>query len=90
MSVPTKKKPASKKESPKCLSHFERGITNCGQLARGMSLLMADLLSERIGTGTANSVCASAGKMLKAVEMQQRYGKFVGRTATKELRLVSE
>lgn len=74
------------KETAKCTTHFEKGITTCGQLAKGMSLLMADLLSERVATSVANSVCNSAGKMLKAVEMQQRYGKTV--SGEKELRLV--
>lgn len=76
-------------EQAKCLPHFERGITNCGQLAKGMSLLMADLLSERVSTSVANSVCNSAGKMLKSVEMQQRYGKTKRGTSEKELELIA-
>jgi hypothetical protein len=79
----------SKLESAKCLPHFEKGIATCGALAKGMSLLMADLLSERVSTSVANSVCNSAGKMLKAVEMQQRFGKTVAQSGEKELNLVS-
>ncbi len=79
----------AKGEPAKCIPHFEKGIANCGQLAKGMSLLMADLLSERVATTVANSVCNSAGKMLKAVEMQQRYGKTVAKTGEKELQLIS-
>jgi hypothetical protein len=78
----------AKGEMAKCVPHFERGVANCGQLAKGMSLLMADLLTERISTSVANSVCNSAGKMLKAVEMQQRYGKTVKATGEKELQLI--
>jgi hypothetical protein len=78
----------AKAETAKSLPHFERGVANCGQLAKGMSLLMADLLSERVSTTVANAVCNSAGKMLKAVEMQQRFGKTVKGTADKELQLI--
>jgi hypothetical protein len=84
-----KSKKLAKADAAKCLEHFERGIANCGQLAKGMSLLMADLLTERVSTSVANSVCNSAGKMLKAVEMQQRYGKTVAKTGEKELQLIS-
>jgi len=73
----------------KSTPHFEKGIGNCGQLAKGMSLLMADLLSERVNTSVANAVCNSAGKMLKAVEMQQRFGKSSSPTGDKELQLIS-
>jgi len=74
-------------EQAKSVPHFEQGISNCSQLSKGMSLLMADLLTERISTSVANSVCNSAGKMLKAVEMQQRYGK-TGVGGEKELPLI--
>ena len=80
---------AAKEETAKCVQHFEKGIATCGQLAKGMSLLMSDLLTERVSTSVANSVCNSAGKMLKAVEMQQRYGKTVAKTGEKELQLIS-
>lgn len=64
-----------RERSAKSVPHFERGIANCGELAKGMSLLMADVLAERVSTCVANAVCNGAGKMLKAAEMQQRYGK---------------
>lgn len=71
-----------------CVPHFEKIVKNCSELSKGMSLLMADLVSERIGTTVANSVCNSAGKMLKAVEMQQRYGKTTVNSVDKELHLI--
>lgn len=67
--------------------HFEKGITWVGDLTTGMSLLMADTLAERVSTSVANSVCNQAGKMLKAVEMQERYGKTT-KSGSKELRLL--
>ena len=91
MSVPNIKKHAEKMaqgEAAKCIAHFEKGITKCGELSQGMSLLMADLLTERVSTSVANAVCNSAGKMLKAVEMQQRYGR-TGSGGDKELGLLS-
>lgn len=78
----------SKKGPAKSIAHFEKGISTCGQLSQGMSLLMADLLTERVGTSTANAVCNAGGKMLKAVEMQQRYGKTGNNGQPKELKLV--
>ena len=94
MSIPTKlaktAETLEKRKQARALPHFDtaKGITTCGELAKGMSLLMADLLSERVGTSVANSVCNSAGKMLKAVEMQQRYGKTQNGGTEKELRLL--
>lgn len=79
---------AAKNESAKSVPHFERGIQNCSQLSQGMSLLMADVLSERVSTSVANSVCNAAGKMLKSVEMQQRFGKTITKTGEKELTLI--
>jgi hypothetical protein len=91
MSVPNDIQKKAKKladgETAKCIAHFEKGITKCGDLSKGMSLLMADLLTERVSTSVANAVCNSAGKMLKAVEMQQRYGK-TGSGGGKELGLL--
>ena len=84
----TKEKAASMEKKPKSVPHFERGIASCGDLARGMSLLMADVLAERVSTSMANAVCNGAGKMLKAVEMQQRYGKTKAGGSDKELKLI--
>lgn len=78
----------SKKDKGKSITHFEKGVTNCSELAKGMSLLMADILSERISTTMANAVCNGAGKMLKAAELQQRFGKTVKVTGEKELQLI--
>ena len=79
---------AAQREKAKSPSHFEKGIKTCSDLASGMSLLMADVLSERVSTSIANSVCNQAGKMLKAVEMQQRYGKTSKDGSSKELKLI--
>lgn len=75
-------------EIPRSLKLFEDGIQTCSQLAGAMSVLMADLISERIGTSVGNAVCNAGAKMLKAVEMQQRFG-VTQSTGRKELRLIS-
>lgn len=77
-----------KRGPAKSIAHFEKGVVTCGQLAKGMSLLMSDLLTERVATSIANAVCNAGGKMLKAVEMQQRYGKTHKGNGVKELNLI--
>jgi len=78
-----------RQEAPRSLAVFETGIQTCGQLASAMSLLMADLISERIGTSVGNAVCNAGSKMLKAVEMQQRFGVTQKDSGRKELSLIS-
>lgn len=72
---------------PRSLAVFEQGISSCGQLASAMSLLMADLISERVGTSIGNAVCNAGAKMLKAAEMQQRFG-VSNKQGRKELQLI--
>ena len=78
-----------RQEPPRSLPLFEKGIQTCGQLASAMSVLMADLISERIGTSVGNAVCNAGSKMLKAVEMQQRFGISQPESGRKELRLIA-
>lgn len=40
-----------------------------------MSLLIGDIASDRISTGKANAICNAGGKMLKAIELEQKYGR---------------
>lgn len=65
----------TKREVPRSLEHFEKGVRTAAQLAAGMSMLMADLITERVGTSVGNAVCNAGGKMLKAAEMQHRFGR---------------
>ena len=85
----TKKELKRLTEPPRSLILFEKGIQTCGQLASAMSVLMADLISERIGTSVGNAVCNAGSKMLKAVEMQQRFGITQSESGRKELRLIA-
>jgi hypothetical protein len=45
-----------------------------------MSALMTDLLQGRVTAEVGNAVCNAGGKMLKAVEMSQRFGRPVDST----------
>lgn len=40
-----------------------------------MSALMSDLIEGRVKPGVANSICNAGGKLLKMLELQQKYGK---------------
>lgn len=39
-----------------------------------MSSLMSDIISGRITPSVGNAACNAGGKLLKVVEMQQKYG----------------
>lgn len=39
-----------------------------------MSAMMSDVISGQISAGTVNAACNAGGKLLKAVEMQMKYG----------------
>jgi len=66
-----------KKETKKPRSYpiAERGITNTRQFAELMSALMTDLICGAIAPEVANATCNASGKLLKAVELQYKYGK---------------
>lgn len=52
----------------------ERGLNTGADFARYMAALMADLSSGRITPQTANACCNAGGKLLRIVEMRQKYG----------------
>lgn len=71
---------------PRSLEIAASGVNTGGQFASLMSALMSDLIDGRLTPSVGNAVCNAGGKLLKVVEMQQRWG-----TATdggpKDLRL---
>jgi hypothetical protein len=67
--------PAIQTPDAKCFTIFENGVKTAREFAAGMSLLMGDVLSQRVSPQIANAVCNAGGKMLKAIEMEKRYGK---------------
>lgn len=60
---------------PRSLAIFERGIKTGEEFASGMSALMSDVISGSVTPQIANSVCNAGGKLLKVVEMAQRWGR---------------
>jgi len=59
---------------PKSLAIAERGVNTGAEFGNCMSALMADVLAGRITPSVGNAVCNAGGKLLKVVEMQQRWG----------------
>lgn len=56
-----------------------------------MSCLIADVLTGAVSTGVSNAAVNASGKLLKAVEMQYRYGLPGAQLGVSpELRLVSD
>lgn len=67
--------PAARDDSkPRSLAISERGIRTGADFANVMSALMGDLIAGRITPQVGNATCNVGGKLLKIVEMQQRYG----------------
>jgi hypothetical protein len=59
---------------PKSLVIAERGIETGGQYAAVYAALIPDLLAGRVTPSVGNAVCNAGAKLLKIVEMQQRWG----------------
>jgi len=59
---------------PKSLAIAEHGVNTGAEFGQCMSALMADVLAGRITPSVGNAVCNAGGKLLKVVEMQQRWG----------------
>src|SRR6185436_20950365 len=59
---------------PRSLAIASGGVNTGGQFAALMSMLMSDLIDGRITPSVGNAVCNAGGKLLKVVEMQQRWG----------------
>lgn len=66
--------PTTVEQQPKSLQIFSDGINTSRDFAKGMSALMSDLIGGRITPQVGNAVVNAGGKLLKVVEMQQRYG----------------
>lgn len=60
--------------TPRSMSIASGGVNTGGQFATLMSALMSDLIEGRITPSVGNAVCNAGGKLLKVVEMQQRWG----------------
>lgn len=55
----------------------ERGVHTGADFASVMSALLTDTIAGRIDPQVSNASCNIAGKLLKVVELQYKYGKAV-------------
>lgn len=63
--------------APKAIALAEKGIHTGSQFASVMSALLTDTIAGRIDPQVSNASCNIAGKLLKVVELQYKYGKAV-------------
>ena len=73
------KKPAApttdlSSKRPASLAIAKGGIATVDSFTRLMSALMGDLIEGTVSAEVGNSVCKAGSNMLKAVEMQFKYG----------------
>lgn len=54
-----------------------------------MSAIMSDLLEDSVMPAIANAVCNAGGKLLKMVELNQKYGQLQVEQGMKNLQLVA-
>jgi hypothetical protein len=60
--------------TPRSLSIATEGVKTGRDFARLMSAVMSDLIEGKITPAVGNAACNAGGKLLKAVEMQMKYG----------------
>ena len=67
-------KGADEEKRPFSLSIARLGIRTSQDFANMMSALMSDLAEGKVTPNVANAICNAGGKLLKVVDMQQKYG----------------
>ncbi len=73
-------------QQPRSAVFAENGVRTDAEFAGMMSALMSDVLQGRITPSVCNAATNAGGKLLKVVEMQQKYGR-VNENNVKELAL---
>lgn len=73
----SKKNTSATKGEPTCVSLANGGINTAADFLRMMTALMADTVTGRVQPQTANATCNVAGKIIRMVEMQHKYGRQV-------------
>ena len=63
--------------SSKTLVASQKGVGTASDFVAMMNGVIQDLASGRVTPQVGNSMCNAAGKILKVVEMQHKYGKKV-------------
>ncbi len=75
------------KGEPQAARLADKGIQTGADFSRVMAALLADTVSGRIEPNRANAACNVAGKLIRMVEMQHKYGKQVNGSNEKLLTL---
>ncbi len=73
--------------APTAATLADNGISTGADFSRVMAALLADVVGGRIEPNRANAACNVAGKLIRMVEMQHKYGKQVQGTETRLLEL---
>lgn len=73
---------------PASLEIARRGVKTGADFTNLMSAVMSDLIAGNISSQVGNAVCNAGGKLLKAAEMQERYGRPQAGSTNKVLQLV--
>ena len=84
-----KDKVKSKHTIPRSLGIASKGINTAQQFSALMSAIMSDLLEGNIQPAIANATCNAGGKLLKMVELNQKYGQPPDQGGMKNLQLVA-
>jgi len=71
--------------TPRTLALARKGVRNGDDLAALLSALISDNIEGRVTTAMTNSTCNAAGKLMKIVELQHKYGMKVGADGVKSL-----
>lgn len=81
---------SKKGNTPKSVAIFEEGVKTSADFCKGMSLLMGDLITGRVTSSVGNAIVNAGGKMLKAIELKERFGRTPKQTETRELVLAKD
>lgn len=87
VSIHTEDVPAPRRRAPKSLAMFEGGVDNATDLCRASIAVCADLVADRMTPMVGNSVGAQLRNVLKAAELQLKYGQSATEGGAKTLRL---
>lgn len=75
---------------PRSVEIGKAGIRTTQDFANVMSALMSDVLAGEVSASRANAACNAGRQMLKAVELQLKYGTKINETTNERtLKLVS-
>ena len=72
---------------PTAATLADNGISTGADFSRVMAALRADVVGGRIEPNRANAACNVAGKLIRMVEMQHKYGKQVAGSESRLLEL---